>query len=248
MTGNLCPLLSIKRIGVACFIHVYRTDPNKELGTIISNIRALDKEMALLEAARLHDEKAFNEIIGHYEPEVLKIARKYFIPRGEYEDVIQEGRIAIYSAVLSYNAEIGIPFLHFLRMVVKRKLIESIRKYTSKKHNVLNLSYSIDSVFSDSNKSRFTDLQSSIEDPESTIIANEVAQSMIHALQNNLSNQEILVFKYYFIQGFKPREVSELLETNTKSIDNTIQRVRRKLFIHQGWLKHDLGLGKWERS
>jgi len=193
-----------------------------------SNISALDKDRAMLEAARSGNKEALNLIIQHYEPEVRMIACKYFLPRADYDDLIQEGRIAIYRAVLSYNTNLDIPFLHFLRMVIKRKLIDSLRKYTRQKHVNLNDAYSLNNVISKSEETSFISLLANAEDPATMVIANDEARSMIHCLNKDLSNLERLVFEHYFIQGFKQREVSERLGLPPKSLDNTIQRIKRK--------------------
>ncbi|MHB8075850.1 sigma-70 family RNA polymerase sigma factor [Desulfosporosinus fructosivorans] len=198
-----------------------------------SDFSAIDKEWALLEAARSGDEKALNEIIQHYEPEVRMIAGKYFFPRADYDDLIQEGRIAIYRAILSYDTKLNIPFLHFLRIVIKRKLIDNIRKYTCQKHINLNEAYSIDYVISESVETSFLEFLPDSEDPASMVVANDEVQSIIQALSKSLSNLERLVFDHYFIQGFKQREVSELLGLNPKSLDNTIQRIRRKTVLYR---------------
>lgn len=189
---------------------------------------AMDKETAMLQAALSGDEDALNQTIIYYEPEVRMIACKYFLPRADYEDLIQEGRIAIYRAVLSYNTNSNIPFLHFLRMVIKRKLIDSIRKYTRQKHCNLNDAYSLNNGISDSEETKFIDLLPNVEDPASRVIANEETTSLIQALNKDLSNLERLVFEHYFIQGFKQRELSEHLGLQPKSLDNAIQRIRRK--------------------
>jgi len=193
-----------------------------------SNISTLEKETAMLEAARSGDEEALNSIIEHYEPEVRMIACKYFLPRADYDDLIQEGRIAIFRAVLSYDTNLDIPFLHFLRMVIKRKLIDSLRKYTRQKHVKLNEAYSLNNVISESEETSFISLLANTEDPATTVIANDEARSMIHNLNKDLSNLERLVFEHYFIQGFKQREVSEWLGLPAKSLDNAIQRIKRK--------------------
>lgn len=193
-----------------------------------SYISALDKETAMLEAARSGNEDALNEIIQHYEPEVRMIACKYFLPRADYDDLIQEGRIAIYRAILSYDLNLDIPFLHFLRMVIKRKLIDSLRKYTRQKHVNLNEAFSLNNVISTSEETSFLSLLPNAEDPESMVIANDEARSMIDGLNKDLSNLERLVFEHYFLQGFKQREVSEHLGLHPKSLDNAIQRIRRK--------------------
>ena len=193
-----------------------------------SIISALDQERAMLEAACSGDEEALNLIIQHYEPEVRIIACKYFLPRADYDDLIQEGRIAIYRAVLSYDTNLDIPFLHFLRMVIKRKLIDSLRKYTRQKHVNLNDAYSLNNVISESEDTSFISLLANAEDPATMVIANDEARSMIHCLNKDLSNLERLVFEHYFIQGFKQREVSERLGLPPKSLDNAIQRIKRK--------------------
>ena len=195
---------------------------------MISNISALDKEVAMLEAARSGNEEALSLIIQHYEPEVRMIACKYFLPRADYDDLIQEGRIAIYRAVLSYDANLDIPFLHFLRMVIKRKLIDSLRKYTRQKHLNLNDAYSLNNAISESEETSFISLLANADDPATKVIANEEVHSMIHGLNKDLSNLERLVFEHYFIQGFKQREVSERLGLRPKSLDNAIQRIKRK--------------------
>src|SRR5665648_277771 len=193
-----------------------------------SNIRSLNNERAMLESACSGNKEALNSIIQHYEPEVRMIACKYFLPRADYDDLIQEGRIAIYRAVLSYDLNLDIPFLHFLRMVIKRKLIDSLRKYTRQKHVNLNDAYSLNNVISESEQTSFITLLANAEDPAILVVANDEARSMISAINNDLSNLERLVFEHYFIQGFKQREVSERLGLPPKSLDNAIQRIRRK--------------------
>lgn len=193
-----------------------------------SDISAMDKETAMLEAARSGNEEALNKIIQHYEPEVRMIACKYFLPRADYEDLIQEGRIAIYRAILSYDINLDIPFLHFLRMVIKRKLIDSLRKYTRQKHVNLNEAYSLNNLISESDETSFLSFLPNAEDPESMVIANDEARSMINDLNKDLSDLERLVFEHYFLRGYKQREVSEHLGLHPKSLDNAIQRIRRK--------------------
>ncbi|HBV86994.1 sigma-70 family RNA polymerase sigma factor [Desulfosporosinus sp.] len=198
-----------------------------------SNIRDLDKETIMLEAARSGDNDALNEIIQYYEPEVRMIASKYFLPRADYDDLMQEGRIAIYRAIISYDDHSGIPFLHFLRMVIKRKLIDSLRKYTRQKHLNLNEAYSLNNVISDSEETSFLELIPNAEDPASRVVANDEVHSIIQDLSKQMSNLERLVFEHYFIQGFKQREVSEHLGLHPKSLDNAIQRIRHKTSLYR---------------
>lgn len=186
---------------------------------------------AMLQAARSGDQLALNELIQYYEPEIRKIACKYFLPRADYDDLIQEGRIAIYKAILSYDENSNIPFTHFVRMVIKRKLIDSLRAHNRQKHSNLNDAYSLDNSLSDEQNESFLNTMSDADDPAATVIALDEARLFIQDLSRELSKLERLVFKYHFVAGFKQREVSERLGINPKSLDNAIQRIRRKTIL-----------------
>lgn len=182
----------------------------------------------MLAAARSGDQAALNQLIEYYEPEVRKIACKYFLPRAEYDDLIQEGRIAVYQAVLAYKDHLDTPFLHFLRMVVKRKLIDIIRKYNRLKYFNINNAYSLNNVISETEDTSFLSVLPNAEDPATEVAAIDEARSIIKELNQDLSNLERQVFEHYFLQGFKQREVSEQLGLQPKSLDNAIQRIKRK--------------------
>lgn len=178
----------------------------------------------LLNAARSGDQKALNELIQIYEPEIRKIACKYFLPKSDHDDLIQEGRIAIYKAIMAYNAGSNIPFVHFLRMVIKRKLIDSLREHNRQKHFNLNDAYSL----TDNKDETMLNAVSNFGNPESTIVALDEARNFVKNLSKDLSELEYKVFRYHFVDGLKQREVYEKYGINPKSLDNAIQRIRRK--------------------
>ncbi len=182
----------------------------------------------LLEAARSGNQDALNWLIEFYEPEIRKIACKYFLPRAEYEDLLQEGRIAIYKAIMSYNPQSEIPFLHFLRMVIKRKLIDSLRAHNRQKHLNLNDAFSLNTPLSDGQEESFLSTLSNIDNPETTIIALDETRSFLKELTRSFSKLELNVFRYHFLDGMKQREVTQHLGLSPKSLDNAIQRIRRK--------------------
>lgn len=193
----------------------------------------LDQEQTLLENARCGDQQALEEIIAFYEPEVRRIACKYFLQRADYDDLIQEGRIAVYKAILSYDVKSGIPFLHFLRLVVKRKLIDSLRAHTRQKHLNLNQAFSLDNSLTEDQGESFLDIMPTSEDPESTVIALDETRLFIQDLSRGLSQMERLVFQYHFLAGLKSREVLDKLGLQPKSLDNAIQRIRRKTVLYR---------------
>ncbi|HVJ48585.1 sigma-70 family RNA polymerase sigma factor [Desulfitobacterium sp.] len=186
-----------------------------------------------LEAARFGDQLAMNQLIEYYEPEIRKIACKYFLPRADYEDLLQEGRIAIYKAIISYNPNAEIPFLHFVRMVIKRKLIDSLRAYNRQKHLNLNKAFSLNNTLAEEQDESFLNIIPNIEDPESIIIAVDEAQSFIRELTREFSNLELTVFRYHFVVGMKQCEVTQQFGMSTKSLDNAIQRIRRKTIAYR---------------
>lgn len=186
-----------------------------------------------LEAARFGDQLAMNQLIEYYEPEIRKIACKYFLPRADYEDLLQEGRIAIYKAIISYNPNAEIPFLHFVRMVIKRKLIDSLRAYNRQKHLNLNKAFSLNNTLAEEQDESFLNIIPNIEDPESIIIAVDEARSFIRELTREFSNLELTVFRYHFVVGMKQCEVTQQFGMSTKSLDNAIQRIRRKTIAYR---------------
>lgn len=193
----------------------------------------LEKEKHMLEAARSGDQEALNQIILYYEPEIRKIACKYFLQRADYDDLLQEGRIAIYKAFLSYKNRPDIPFLHFLRLVIKRKLIDSLRAHNRLKHSNLNEAYSLNNNLSEEHEESFLNVVGHGEDPAATIIAIDEARAFIQDLSQGLSDLERLVFEYHFVAGLKQREISQRLGLTPKTLDNAIQRIRRKTAVYR---------------
>jgi RNA polymerase sigma factor, sigma-70 family len=183
----------------------------------------------LLNAARTGDQKALSELIQTYEPEIRKIASKYFLPKSDHDDLIQEGRIAIYKAIMAYNDKTNIPFTHFLRMVIKRKLIDSLREHNRQKHINFNDAYSL----TDNNEETILNTVSNFGDPETTIVALDEARTFVKNLSKELSELEYKVFRYHFIDGLKQREVYEKFGIHPKSLDNAIQRIRRKTMLYR---------------
>lgn len=192
-----------------------------------------ERDTQMIEAARSGDQLLMNQLIKDYEPEVRKIACKYFLPRADYEDLIQEGRIAIYKAIMSYDPNSNIPFLHFVRMVIKRKLIDSLRAYNRQKHVNLNKAFSLNNTLTDDQDESFLNILPNVEDPETRIVAADEARYFLRELTSGFSELELSVFRFHFLAGMKQREVSKHLGVTPKSLDNAIQRIRRKTIAYR---------------
>lgn len=182
----------------------------------------------LITLAKAGEQEAYTTLIRRYEPEVRKIACKYFLPRAEYEDLLQEGRIAIYRAVQSYDPECGHPFTHFIRMCIKRRLIDTLRAHNRRKHLTFNTAYSLHSNLTEDNDQTYLERMPSDCDPAQTVMDIQEARSIIKELTNNLSKMERQVFAYHFVAGYKQQELVKTLGIKPKALDNAIQRIKKK--------------------
>ena len=195
---------------------------------MICNQAVLNRDENLIEAARLGDQDALNDLITLYEPEIRKISSKYFLPRSDYEDLIQEGRIAVYKALQSYNPCSNIPFLHFVRMVIKRKVIDSLRSHTRQKHLTFNCALSLHNQIIGMDDSFVNLVIDPDNDPEKKLIELENVVLFTEEIKGKLTAIECQVFEYYFLKGYKQKEIVLLLNIPPKALDNAIQRVKRK--------------------
>lgn len=198
-----------------------------------SNPKILTDIDAQLEAARSGNQDSLNWLIEYYEPEIRKIAYKYFLHRAEYDDLLQEGRIAIYKAIVSYSPSSEIPFLHFVRMVIKRKLIDSLRAHNRQKHLNLNEAYSLNNVLADDKVDSFLNFVTNDDDPEKRVIAVDETRTFLQELMGGFSDLELKVFRYHYLHGMKQREITQHLGLSSKSLDNAIQRIRRKVIAYR---------------
>ncbi|MDA8441126.1 MAG: sigma-70 family RNA polymerase sigma factor [Peptococcaceae bacterium] len=185
-------------------------------------------ELELVSLAKTGHQEAYTLLIERYEPEIRKIAYKYFLQRAEYDDLIQEGRIAIYRAIQSFDTASGHPFDHFVRMCIKRGLIDTLRSHNRRKHVNLNTAFSLNNNLSDENEHTYLDRMATGTDPAQTVIDLQEARSIIKDLTQNLSAMERQVFAYHFVAGYKPHEMAKTLGLKPKALDNAIQRIKKK--------------------
>ena len=155
---------------------------------------------------------------------------KYFIIGAEKEDIIQEGLIGLYKAIKSYSGDKQNSFKTFANMCIERQLITAIKSSNRQKHMPLNsyLSLNESAYENDEETSLFDTFDShQIEDPLETITKQEYYKSVEIAIDKSLSNFEKQVLNRY-MQGESYIQIAEKLDTPVKSIDNAIQRIRKK--------------------
>ena len=183
----------------------------------------------LVYKAKLDDEKAENEILELYKGLVVKIARSYFILGGEMEDIVQEGMIGLYKALKSYDKKKNASFKTFATMCIKHQIQSAIKVANAKKNSPLSNSVSLQSFSENSDDDDFLPVNLIFQvSPDEKIINKEDYRNLLENIKKMLSEKELQVLKYY-LKGYTYKEISNILGTSEKSIDNSLSRIKSKL-------------------
>ena len=187
----------------------------------------------LIEIIKSGDKGAFDYLINKYKELVNMKVGKYFIIGAERDDIIQEGLIGLFKAIKGYKPDMQNSFKSFANMCIERQLITAIKTSNRQKHMPLNsyLSLNIsayDEEEGDSDTSLMDIFDSElIEDPLDTITKKEYYQDLESTIDKTLSDFEKKVLNKY-INGKSYIQIADELDTTVKSIDNAIQRIRKK--------------------
>ncbi len=176
------------------------------------------------------DEKALEQLINNYKEIVNMKVSKYFIVGAEKEDIFQEGMIGLYKAIKSYDSEKQNSFKTFANLCIERQLITAIKTSNRQKHLPLNSYLSLNNnAYDDENNISLMDVFNSktIEDPLDTITKKEYYKLVEDKIEETLSDFEKEVLHSY-AKGESYVKIAEKLNTPVKSIDNAIQRIRKK--------------------
>jgi RNA polymerase sporulation-specific sigma factor len=190
----------------------------------------------LLRRLRGGDPLAEETLYARYKQIVRSKARTYFLVGADREDIIQEGMIGLYKAVMDYQFERQASFRAFAELCITRQIITAIKSATRKKHIPLNTYISFNrSVFEGDNERPLIDVLTStrISDPEEVLIGRENYAAVADSIQNSLSKLERSALELYLL-GYSYQQIAEGLQISTKSVDNAIQRVKKKLEVRLG--------------
>jgi RNA polymerase sporulation-specific sigma factor len=199
----------------------------------------LQRELAdlqLVMRARNGDQKALDELIRRYHGFVRLKASSYFLAGGDADDLIQEGLIGLYKAVRDFSPEKS-SFRSFAELCVTRQIITAIKSATRFKHAPLNTYVSFSHTPAGQENEGDCSLGDalpgpSVDDPSVCVISTEELQSLVFTLGTGLSKLEADALKLY-LEGESYEEMAERLGCDTKTIDNALQRVKRKVLSHQ---------------
>ena len=193
------------------------------------------KDMELIQAWNDGNEYAFNVLLERYKPMMRSVARKYFLIGADNDDLIQEGMIGFYKSIMSFDENKNIDFLPFARMCVERQIITAVKNAGRKKHKPLNEYISTSGVSDDKSENSQSDLLlgagASVQDaadPEEIMLQSEKISIVYKEIESRLSNFERKVLDL-FISGMTYQEMAASLNKPEKSVDNAIQRIKKKL-------------------
>lgn len=200
-----------------------------------SNINDYDNmtDEDLVEITKTGDKMAFEYLLNKYKELVNIKVSKYYIVGAEKDDIVQEGLIGLFKAIKSYKSNMQNSFKSFANMCIERQLITAIKSSNRQKHLPLNsyLSLNISAYDEEEGKSdtALIDVFNNtiVEDPLDTITKKEYFQTIESTIDKTLSDFEKKVLNKY-INGKSYVEIAEDLDAPVKSIDNAIQRIRKK--------------------
>ncbi len=181
--------------------------------------------------ARTGDDQAQEYLIYKYRNFVRAKARSYFLIGADREDIIQEGMIGLYKAIRDFRADKLSSFRAFAELCITRQIITAIKTATRQKHIPLNSYISLNKPIYDEDSDRtLMDVLSGtkLSDPEELVISQEDFNHIERKIGELLSDLEWEVLTSY-LQGKSYQEIAVDLDRHVKSIDNALQRVKRKL-------------------
>ena len=167
-------------------------------------------------------------LVTRYNRLVRTCARPYFLAGADSEDLTQEGMVGLIHAVREYDASKAASFRTFAETCIRNRLYSVLRAASRDKHQPLNQSVSLDTPFFDSNSYTSGTTHLAQRNPEEFLIDREHTAALLTGVRKQLSEFEAKILGYY-LDGLSCREIAETVGKPPKSVDNAVQRIRRKV-------------------
>jgi RNA polymerase sporulation-specific sigma factor len=195
------------------------------------------EDLQLVIRARNGDPHSMDTLIRRYTGFVRLKASSYFLAGGDSEDLIQEGLIGLYKAVRDFRSDKETSFRSFAELCITRQIITAIKTATRFKHAPLNTYVSFSQTPAGQDSEGDCTLGDAlpgpaVDEPSIVVISTEELQSLVFCLGTGLSKLESDALRLY-LEGSSYEEMAERLGVDTKTIDNALQRVKRKIQQHQ---------------
>ena len=191
----------------------------------------------LIALAKQGRKDAYDRIVKRYYGFVRLKASSYFLIGGDSDDLIQEGLVGLYKAVRDYRSDRESSFRNFAELCITRQIITAVKTATRFKHSPLNTYVSFSQTPAGQESEGDCTLGDAlpgpgVDEPSIMVISTEELQSLVFCLGTGLSQLESDALRLY-LEGSSYEEMAERLEVDTKTIDNALQRVKRKILQHQ---------------
>ena len=177
------------------------------------------------------DRDAEEILVTRYNRLVRKLARPYYLAGGDSDDLIQEGMIGLIYGVREFDKERSASFRTYAEICIRSRLYSAVRAAARVKHTPLNQSVPLELPFFDGPASSYGKELVSQTNPEDLIIGREGARDTLLQVRKQLSAFEAKILGYY-LDGLTIREMAEAVSRSPKSVDNAVQRIRRKAARH----------------
>ena len=193
-------------------------------------------ELALIAAARNGDERAMDDLIRRYHGFVRLKASSYFLAGGDSVDLVQEGLVGLFKAVRDFRSDKETSFRSFAELCITRQIITAIKTATRYKHAPLNTYVSFSHTPAGQDLDTDCTLGDAlpgpaVDDPATCVISSDELQSLLECLGSTLSPLESQVLTYY-LEGRSYEAIGDLIGCDPKTVDNALQRVKRKVLAH----------------
>ena len=195
------------------------------------NLLKNQKDEAVVSLAQQRNVQAEEYLMDKFKPLVKAKSRPYFLIGADKEDIIQEGMIGLYKAVRDFDETKNSSFYSFAELCINRQMITAVKAATRQKHQPLNAYVSLDKpIFEMDSEQTYMDLlqEGELLNPEVMLIGQESKNFLELQMEKTLSGFETQVLSLY-LQGSSYFEIGKLLNKPEKSIDNALQRVKKKM-------------------
>ena len=189
----------------------------------------------LIALAKQGDADAYDRLVRRYYGFVRLKASSYFLAGGDSDDLIQEGLVGLYKAIRDYRTDRESSFRNFAELCITRQIITAVKTATRNKHTPLNqyVSFSATPASAPEGEPTLDEVipGPSVHDPVNQVISSEELQALVACLSTVLSELESRVLSLY-LDGYSYEDVGKRLDCDTKTVDNALQRVKRKVGTH----------------
>lgn len=200
-----------------------------------SNAQLKVEDGYLIALAKQGDPAAYDRLVRRYHGFVRLKASSYFIAGGDSDDLMQEGLVGLYKAIRDYRTDRQSSFRNFAELCITRQIITAVKTATRHKHVPLNqyVSFATTPAGASEGESTLEEMLpgSTVHDPANQVISSEELRSLVDCLSSTLSVLEARVLALY-LDGRSYEEIGGIVGCDTKTVDNALQRVKRKVGGH----------------